>query len=101
MNEHERSFHKPERRHRGSHVEPTRLEQVEDALHRLSKKVGKLSKAQRDMKADLERELEAFKAIRAAFATELAELKKLRAAFEGDLARQSRPGERAGEGVTD
>ena len=74
MNEHEKSSHKPDRKRRGPHVEPSRLQQVEEAIHRLTKKVGKLNREQRDMRADYENELAALQETRAALADEIREL---------------------------
>ena len=54
---------------RGPHTEPSRLEQIEDALHRLSKKVGKLSKEHK------EREFTEFKNANNALAGELRQFK--------------------------
>ena len=70
---------------RGAHTEPSRLDQVEDAMHRLTKKVGKLNRERKDMKDDYDRELAALQETRAALAAELAELQKIRVAFEGEV----------------
>ena len=85
MNEHSKPTPKLSRNRRGAHTEPSRLEQIEDAMHRLTKKVGKLNRERKDMKVDYDSELAALQETRAALAAELAELKKIRAAFEGEV----------------
>ncbi len=85
MNQHSKPTPKLSRNRRGAHTEPSRLEQIEDAMHRLTKKVGKLNRERKDMKTDYDSELAALQETRAAFAAELAELKKIRAAFEGEV----------------
>ena len=51
MNQHSKPTPKLSRNRRGAHTEPSRLEQIEDALHWLSKKVGKLNKEVKEQKA--------------------------------------------------
>ena len=68
--------------HRRVQAEPSRLEQIEGALHRLSKKVGKLNKAYKDLKANYENELAALQEAHTSLAAELAELKKHGATLE-------------------
>ncbi len=87
MNEHEKSSHMPDRHRRGPHAEPTRLEQVEDALHRLSKRVGKLNKEQKDMKTDFEGEIDALKRIRSALAREVEELQMVKEQLRKELVK--------------
>ncbi len=87
MNEHSKPSPKPGRNRRGTHSEPSRLEQIEDALHRLSKKVGKLNRERKDMKVDYESELAALKETRAALAAEVTALRKIRAALEGEVGK--------------
>ena len=56
MNDHDKLH--SDRKRRGPPTEPTRLEQVEDALHRLTKRMGKLNKEQKEIRAACENENE-------------------------------------------
>ena len=79
MNEREKAFHKPDRNRRGQHGQPTRLEQIEDALHRLTKKVGKLNKERKAMRDAYEQELADLKTQNATLAEELEQVKAAQA----------------------
>ncbi len=74
------------RNRRGGHSESSRLEQIEDALHRLIKKVGKLNRERRDIKDDYDQELAALRKTRAVLADGVSALDKFNAVYGSELA---------------